>query len=284
MTLILLSTVVLSQVLLVLWRRKHPRSYQLVTFTGLTLIPLLYGIAESAYRFLGLFLVFFICNAHVLYLASRRPLNHKTPSLVYKWFAGAYRLTFGLGTFAYALFLLHMCTILTSEYTIEIMINCFICSVYFGVLIKDLVDICSDRMAATLGYYSKDGFPSKSLGPSVCAICGVLVDGPLRSISSHKEADEEEDEEEEERQNMHLRLNCGHVFHSPCIKGWCLIGKRDTCPYCKEKVDMKKISKNPWDKQQYLYVIFLEWVRYLVVWQPVVLLLVDDIYATLGLK
>ena len=32
------------------------------------------------------------------------------------------------------------------------------------------------------------------------------------------------------------RLACGHSFHDFCIRGWCIIGKKQTCPYCKEKV------------------------------------------------
>ena len=35
-------------------------------------------------------------------------------------------------------------------------------------------------------------------------------------------------------------------FHEFCIRGWCIVGKKQTCPYCQEKVDLKKIFKNPY--------------------------------------
>jgi RING finger protein 121 len=35
------------------------------------------------------------------------------------------------------------------------------------------------------------------------------------------------------------RLTCGHEFHEFCIRGWCIVGKKQTCPYCHEKVDLK---------------------------------------------
>lgn len=35
-------------------------------------------------------------------------------------------------------------------------------------------------------------------------------------------------------------------FHEFCIRGWCIVGKKQTCPYCKEKVDLKRIFCNPY--------------------------------------
>ncbi|CAM4659625.1 unnamed protein product [Lepidochelys kempii] len=29
-------------------------------------------------------------------------------------------------------------------------------------------------------------------------------------------------------------------FHEFCIRGWCIVGKKQTCPYCSEKVDLKR--------------------------------------------
>jgi hypothetical protein len=38
-------------------------------------------------------------------------------------------------------------------------------------------------------------------------------------------------------------------FHEFCIRGWCMIGKKQTCPYCKEKVDLKAMFRNPYPLQ-----------------------------------
>lgn len=77
--------------------------------------------------------------------------------------------------------------------------------------------------------------PKKSLEADVCAVCG-----------NRFETDENDVETE-----ATYRLSCGHLFHEFCIRGWCVVGKQQTCPYCKEKVDLKRMFKNP-------YVLFEE--------------------------
>ena len=80
------------------------------------------------------------------------------------------------------------------------------------------------------------------------------------------------------------QLECRHLFHESCIRGWCLIGKKSICPYCKEKVDMKQFVQNPWDTQQVLYLQLLDLVRYFVVWQPLIFILAQTIIKLSGLK
>ena len=97
-----------------------------------------------------------------------------------------------------------------------------------------------------------------------------------------------------------FRLSCGHEFHEVrlnhclilansiypqfCIRGWCIVGKKQTCPYCHEKVDLKRMFPNPWEKPQMMYGQLLDWVRWLVCWQPVILVLVQGINWALGLE
>lgn len=46
------------------------------------------------------------------------------------------------------------------------------------------------------------------------------------------------------------QLNCKHCFHDLCIRGWTIVGKKDVCPVCLEKVDMKDLcSDKPWETQ-----------------------------------
>ena len=33
-----------------------------------------------------------------------------------------------------------------------------------------------------------------------------------------------------------VSLGCGHSFHDFCVRGWTIVGKKETCPYCGEKV------------------------------------------------
>jgi hypothetical protein len=44
-----------------------------------------------------------------------------------------------------------------------------------------------------------------------------------------------------------VQLNCKHCFHDLCIRGWTMVGKKDTCPVCLEKVDMRMVHDKPWD-------------------------------------
>lgn len=80
--------------------------------------------------------------------------------------------------------------------------------------------------------------PTRHLEENVCAVCGneILV------VADESNAVE-----------TSFRLPCKHVFHEYCIRGWCIIGKKQTCPYCKEKVDLKRLFKNPYPFQKYLY-------------------------------
>ena len=45
-----------------------------------------------------------------------------------------------------------------------------------------------------------------------------------------------------------VQLACKHLFHDQCIRGWTLVGKKDTCPVCLEKVDLRALyADRPWD-------------------------------------
>jgi len=111
---------------------------------------------------------------------------------------------------------------------------------YYGVMGRDFAEICSDYMASTIGQFSSiSGMPTRSLSEKVCAVCGQII---------------VELDEEGLTENTY-RLACNHVFHEFCIRGWCIVGKKQTCPYCKEKVDLKRMISNPYPffKKKLLY-------------------------------
>lgn len=47
-------------------------------------------------------------------------------------------------------------------------------------------------------------------------------------------------------------------FHEFCIRGWCIVGKKQTCPYCKEKVDLKRMFCNPYPFITHYFFFFCE--------------------------
>ncbi|VDM27968.1 unnamed protein product [Toxocara canis] len=117
-------------------------------------------------------------------------------------------------------------------------------------------------------YYTQEGLPKKVLEADVCAVCG-----------NHLDAENSEGESE-----ATYRLSCSHVFHEFCIRGWCVVGKQQTCPYCKEKVDLKRMFKNPWEKPHLFFGQLLDWIRYLVAWQPLIVTFVQGVNKVFGLE
>jgi Ring finger domain len=87
-------------------------------------------------------------------------------------------------------------------------------------------------------------------------------------------------------EDFHLyQLQCGHTFHSSCIKGWALVGKKGACPNCHEKVDLHALISNSqvMSKPTVLWGQILDIIRYFIVWIPLILLLVRLILALGGL-
>ncbi|KAI9025211.1 RING finger protein [Phycomyces nitens] len=280
MAFILLFALFAFQFFILYWKKKHYASFQLVSLVCLYTFPVLFGIYDGWYRFLAVWTIFSSLNGFVIYKASRKPLEAMTPRMVYKWYTVLHNTSFVVGLVGYGFIMSVFCGLasLVTEGPGVMQAGILLLSygLYFGVLGRDFVEICTDRMASTIGYYSKDGLPQKQLSAHICAVCGqptsddtgTLVDPPQRAVFADDPVHQ---------------LACQHVFHEKCIRGWCLVGKRDICPYCKEKVDLKQFKKNPWDTQQQLYLNLLDGVRYLVVWQPIIFGAVQLFYYILGL-
>jgi hypothetical protein len=81
------------------------------------------------------------------------------------------------------------------------------------------------------------------------------------------------------------QLQCMHVFHEACIKGWCVIGKKDTCPTCSERVDIKALLKTSplWGQTSRLWGQLLDAVRYVVVWNPLIFLALRVLFYEMGI-
>ena len=84
----------------------------------------------------------------------------------------------------------------------------------------------------------------KSLSDGVCAICSGLLKRDGNVLGHRQDPDDDGDgllgdsvsptktptPESIQNEPVHT-LGCHHSFHSSCIRGWCVIGKRDICPY-----------------------------------------------------
>ncbi|XP_006884559.1 PREDICTED: RING finger protein 175 [Elephantulus edwardii] len=194
--------------------------------------------------------------------------------LVYKWFLLIYKLSYAFGVVGYLAIMFTICGFnflfkIKARDSMDFGIVSLFYGLYYGIMGRDFAEICSDYMASTIGFYTVSGMPTRSLADNICAVCGQKIIVEL--------------DEEGLIENTY-QLSCNHVFHEFCIRGWCIVGKKQTCPYCKEKVDLKRMISNPWERTHFLYGQILDWLRYLVAWQPVVIGIVQGINYSLGLE
>uniref|UniRef100_F1L5A0 RING finger protein 121 n=1 Tax=Ascaris suum TaxID=6253 RepID=F1L5A0_ASCSU len=273
MFLILIVTLVVAQIALVQWKKRHFKSYQLCTLLGMWLIPVFVCVQRQWWRFLVTWVLYSLFSTLIWYKATRPQISGTTPRFVYKWFLFLHKLSYVLGIAGYLLImftLLGMNLIfgLRANVTMDAGLLLLFYGLYYGVLGRDMAHICTDRMACKIGYYTQEGLPRKVLEADVCAVCG-----------NHLDAENSDGEAE-----ATYRLSCSHVFHEFCIRGWCVVGKQQTCPYCKEKVDLKRMFKNPWEKPHLFFGQLLDWIRYLVAWQPLIVTFVQGINKLFGLE
>jgi len=260
--LLLLVFIVVSQGGLHYWKRKHYKSFQSITLGGLWIIPVILSLMMGFYRMLFVWGIFTSITGYLLYKATQGNFDKELPSVVYAWFHYMYKLCYGASILGYGLIMADLfgLSLLLSpivEYTnttfayIGTMLLFY--GLYYGVLGRDCAEVLTDRVASKMGYTGK-GIPSKQIPPRTCCICGDVYD-----------------------EQKAIQLNCKHLFHEKCIRGWVIIGKKDTCPYCSEKVEMKSIvnSNNPWDKQGIFWAHILDALRYLIVWNPIILTVIQ---------
>ncbi|KXS11044.1 hypothetical protein M427DRAFT_127059 [Gonapodya prolifera JEL478] len=262
MAFILLVALMGSQIGLLYWKRHHSKSFELVGTLGLWSIPPIFGFTNSSWRFITIWALFALLNVFVVWKSTERPLRSLTPRLVYKFYSTVYQVCYVIGVTGYIIMFVTLMAVLPQQ-AFEVGVLFFFYGVYFGVLGRDTVDRISDWMAAAVGYYNKTGLTTKQLRDGVCAICGAPSgDFPDDKIET---------------------LTCEHSFHEKCIRGWVIVGKKTTCPYCKEKVDTSRFTRGPWETQQALYLSMLDFVRYLLVWQPIIFGTVNAAFYILGL-
>ncbi|CAG0887943.1 unnamed protein product [Darwinula stevensoni] len=177
MVLILLVTMIVAQVLLIQWRQRHVKSYQVVSLFGMWIIPLLFSIRNLFWRFVFTWLLFSCITGLIVFKSLQRPVHPATPRMVYKWFFLVHKLSYALGIVGYVVMMLTLFginAIFRSQPHpwMDFSLLLLFYGLYYGVLGRDVAEICADRMAAHIGYYTPIGMPSRHLDPDVCAVCG----------------------------------------------------------------------------------------------------------------
>ncbi|KAM4682942.1 E3 ubiquitin ligase RNF121 isoform 3-T3 [Amazona ochrocephala] len=156
MVLILIATLVVAQLLLVQWKQRHPRSYNMVTLFQMWVVPLYFTIKLNWWRFLLIWVLFSAVTAFVTFRATRKPLVQTTPRLVYKWFLLIYKISYATGIVGYmavmfTLFGLNLLFRIKPEDAMDFGISLLFYGLYYGVLERDFAEMCADYMASTIG-------------------------------------------------------------------------------------------------------------------------------------
>lgn len=263
---LLLFLMVGAQVALFVWKKKHKKSYELVTLMGLWVMPAIFSIQLHFWRFMTVWVVFSAVTGYLIYQCSQKKLASSTPRRVYGWFIGVYKVSTFLGFTGYVLILLEvfglgelMRFILPKGFSLLLLWY----GLYFGILGRDCAEVASDRMAATM---------SRCLQVTVnnCGICG----GELKDFSHLGE---------EVLGERCIQLSCKHCFHDFCIRGWTMVGKKDMCPVCLEKVDLRNLySDRPWETRNLSWIQMLDAIRYMVVWNPIIFFIFSCLFHLFG--
>ena len=283
MFIIFIIAMIVAQVILFLWKRKHFRSYQRATLIALWVIPFLICVRKGWWRFVITWFVFSGVSLYIWRMVTRPIISGRAPRLVYKYFLFLHKLSYVLGIGGYFALMSGLMGInvlfwISTNTIMDIGVCLLFYGLYYGVLGRDFAHICTDMLACKIGYYTQEGLPKRILENGVCAVCG----DPLKNAKESEEIADNSDLIDAEEKTY--TLTCQHTFHEFCIRGWCVVGKLQTCPYCKEKVDLKRMFKNPWEKPHLFYGQLLDWIRYLVAWQPLIVGIVQGINRILGLE
>jgi len=250
---LMFAFLILSQAFLYWWKKNYNRSFLNVTLIGLWLIPLALSLYANFIRFVVIWALFSVVTIFFFYVSRFGPLEKNVPKRIYAWFYFIFRISYGAAIVGYLLILADMFTKSfgtgSGDFSVIGALLIFY-GLYFGVLGRDFAEVVTDRIAAVVGYTGK-GLPSKGIPPHTCCICGLEYDDNT------------------------VAIDCGHKFHDWCIRGWTMIGKKNTCPFCGEKVDFKSLMKKPWEKPSVLWVQLMEAIRYLVVWNPIILITIE---------
>jgi len=270
----MLLVMLLAQFGLVTWKKFSPSSFDRATLVALWLFPVLYacwhGISHY-WRLMLLWACFSSLCGYVMRRALTKPIARSTPRLVYHTFFLIYRVSYATAVGGYLLLMAHFTGLMHLLPRVLVpapssaLITLFY-GLYFGVLGRDLANVVSGALAVSLGYAPRSGElgPRKSLPSNVCAICDQELIPSFRPTPEGHTAPIPEKIE---------ALQCGHQFHDWCLRGWTMIGKRDTCAACNEKVQVKERTKRqPWMQPQSAWALLLDALRYLLVYNPVVLI------------
>lgn len=290
-----------AQSALYYWKRKHATSFNAVTLFGLLVIPFSVSCYMQWWRFVALVSVYACVTGYFVSMATQKNMDAKTPRKVYDFFFTSYQAAYGVGFAGYVMIMadfvgLQQLLMLPRSFA-AVGFQFFYHGLYFGVLGRDFAELCAEYMKSSLGYCAKkDDDAEVEIPPNLCALCGEdfpedcvhlnanePVPTGVMQMEYQYDLDAEDGEEMEKPKDKCIRLECEHIFHEACIRGWVLVGKKDRCPRCGMKVSLSAVTgTSPWETQSLLWVHLLDALRYLIVWNPMILIVTKFALQLLG--
>ena len=222
----------------------------------------------------------------MVHRATQKPLAGDTPRRIYSWFLLSHQVTFPIAIAGVLLVLgdfLGLGPILALMLSPETQILLFWYGLYFGVLTRDAAEVCSDLLAGRLGVgRSSEGGPSLGYSNAHCGICKLALAGERRTMRAVGPEGDGVPSGAWAKETK--RLTCKHAFHDYCIRGWTMVGKKDMCPTCLEKVDLKHFHEDrPWERANVAWGQLLDMFRYMVVWFPILMTAMHLLFWEFGL-
>ena len=97
--------------------------------------------------------------------------------MVYKWFLLIYKISYFVGVVGYLIMMatfmgLYLFFGVKPHVWMDVGILMMFYALYYGVMARDTAEICAEKMASNIGYYKKEGIPSRHLDGETCPLCG----------------------------------------------------------------------------------------------------------------
>uniref|UniRef100_A0A6B2G721 RING finger protein 121 (Trinotate prediction) n=1 Tax=Myxobolus squamalis TaxID=59785 RepID=A0A6B2G721_MYXSQ len=284
---IMILSIIATQYFLKYWQKNYFNSYFKATLFLMWILPIIFSIYNLVFKMI---LFWSIYTAAVFYLLQRvrkNPLSITTPRLVYSSYLYCHLLSELAVSLSLPLFIISVFSTneTTSYLTLQFSFTLLFCGLYYGLLTRDIACLLTDIICIRLGMVSSTEIPKTLAASNICALCGLLI---VDTKNDHDEINVScvpgIDLSTLTSGDRIIKLDCGHQFHDFCIRGWILIGKKDSCPSCRENVNLRKNFVNPWEVSNLYYGDILYVLRYLLAWHPLLAFSLYGISKLFGLN
>ncbi|OAG31635.1 RING finger protein 121 [Nematocida displodere] len=222
------------QICAFLWKRVHKKSFSVLSTLILLFFPLVTAVLSLSWVFVGAWAV--VALGHMAAFGDiflgRRPRMLTTN--VYAIYRKIFRVSLALSGVGYFMVAYGFFRGVAMLYRKGVFLLMYV--LYYTLVVRIGLDFVSYKASGTI-------LPSKTAKKEgICPMCG----------------------EGEKAGNKMVHLSCKETIHEECLKNWKILGKKDTCPSCKEKVDLSFIPMNPWQRNEYVFTQFLDFASNLI--------------------